>query len=190
MNNKEIAKLNGSESIISKLTSLTDNERWWNELNSSTPPKQALGELNRVVHIKAQYVEYLLDKLFPDWSFVPVDRGVIANSVYYEGLLRVISPINGELIERVGIGAVPIQVKKGSKSMDIENINPMAIQKNLPAAKTYALKNAAKSLGSLFGRHLNRDMQMDFNLYDTEEGKGNKYKSLMQEIDDRNGSND
>ena len=46
--------------------------------------------------------------------------------------------------------------------MDVTQIKADAIQKGLPAAKAMAVKNAAQSLGVVFGRDLNRDTNDEF----------------------------
>ena len=105
------------------------------------------------------YIEQMLDLIDPCWSFLPVDRGVYGNSFIYEGLLELTHPLTGDKIRRTGIGAVPIELdaKRATSAIDFEHINPKAMHKNVPAARSYALKNAAQSIGDIFGRNLNRN---------------------------------
>jgi len=86
------------------------------------------------------------------WEFVPAGKGaeVLVNSVVYNGILRVFHPVANQWISRAGTGAVPIQINSDGTPQD------KAVQKAVGAAKTYAFKNAAKSLGKRFGRDLNR----------------------------------
>jgi hypothetical protein len=69
-------------------------------------------------------------------------------------------------IERIGVGATQIQLRSETgedgkkKPVDVTDVSkkiPNTVQKDLPHAKAEAIKNAAKSLGRLFGRDLNRD---------------------------------
>jgi len=82
---------------------------------------------------------------------------VIANSLTYSIDLEVLHPVLGIWIKRNGVGAVPIQLQKGQKEMNFSTINTFAIQKGLPSAKSFALRNAIQSLGDYFGRGLNRE---------------------------------
>jgi hypothetical protein len=74
----------------------------------------------------------------------------MANSVLVYGTLSIFNPITGRQRNLDGVGAWPIQLKSGSKPLEIENIIQDAIQKNAPAAESLALKNAASKLGKLF----------------------------------------
>lgn len=156
------------------------NEMEFHKLLSKSPKKLA----KKHPQINAQYlpvgiIEQMLDAIFPSWSFERVDSGILANSVFYEGVLTVQSPHNGKIFKRTGVAAIPIQLGKGSKPMEIENIVATAIQKNLPTAKSVALKNAAQSLGNLFGRSLNRDDEAPdmTNLWES----GSSYSKLLDE---------
>jgi hypothetical protein len=82
----------------------------------------------------------------------------VLNSLVVVITLKVVLP-NGFIVTRPGIGCVPIELKKGSDLMTEETINKMALQKNFPSAKSFALSNAAQSLGEYFGRNLNRKEQ-------------------------------
>ena len=80
----------------------------------------------------------------------------------YTVVLRVQEPTTLEWIEMDGLGAVPIQVAKGSNPMAFDAIIPNAVQKNLPAAESFALKDAAEKLGKVFGSDLNRKDEIAF----------------------------
>ena len=58
--------------------------------------------------------------------------------------------------------AVPIQVKSCSNPTAFDAIIPNAVQKNLPAAESFALKDAAEKLGKVFGGDLNRKDEIAF----------------------------
>ena len=69
--------------------------------------------------------------------------------------MRVFNPIAGGWLSYPGVGAVPIELKGGSDPTDFSQINPKALHKNVPAALSFAISNAAKKIGKLFGSHLN-----------------------------------
>ena len=120
----------------------------------------------------------MLDAIFPGWSWERTNTQIMANSIVYEGILTVKNPHNSKEYKRAGAAAIPTQLSKGSQPMQIENIVTTAIQKNLPTAKSVALKNAAQSLGDLFGRSLNRDDELPdmTNLWEKSE-----YKNLLED---------
>lgn|SRR3990167_1476688 len=126
----------------------------------------------KVDYLPVGKIEMLLDQIFGVWDFTVVDYKLIGNAVTVHIKLKVKNPKTGEWIERDGLGAVPLELeateynqdgtvkKQGAKhACDFEKLNRMAIMKNLPAAKSFALKDAADTLGNLFGRSLNRDKE-------------------------------
>ena len=113
-------------------------------------------------YIPIEKVEYLLRSVFQFWEWKVVDFRVIANSIAVHGRLRVLHPVTNEWLEYDGLGAVDIQLKSGSNPTDFGSIVPGAIQKNLPAAESYALKDAAEKIGTIFGGSLNRKDETEF----------------------------
>lgn len=90
------------------------------------------------------------------WSVDITHTAVIANELEVLISLSVFHPVHQVWIRRAGAAAVPIQQDRGAGVMEIEKKKKVAIQKNLPAALALAVKNAAKTLGPHFGRHLNK----------------------------------
>lgn len=152
-------------------------------------------------------VEMLLDIIFGHWNFEVIDYKILANSVSVHIRLTVINPLTKITIVRDGLGAVPLELeattyekdgggnikkdqstgepiikKQGAKNaIDFEYLNRMAVMKNLPAAKSFALKDAADTLGNLFGRNLNRKEKEEFiDMYN-----GQKYTSFNQSVKDK-----
>lgn len=160
---------NGIKIANSKKLQLAKSRTKLQEILSSDPPKQYIKSRDGLKYVDIEYLHTMLDSVFQLWSFTPVDRGVMANSVFYEGLLTVKCPFTGDEFQRSGIGAVPIQLQKGAGPMQIEKINSTAIHKNLPAAKAYAFKNAVKSLGNFFGRNLDGEQDYPISEVYTEE---------------------
>jgi len=123
-------------------------------------------------YIPIGIIEILLIKIFKSYSIEVVNYGMLLNAVACHVRLTVVSPVNGEKNTLDGVGAVEVQTIKdsGALKLDMSNINRGAIMMSLPAAKSFAIKDAAEHLGRLFGRDLNRkeadtlQFQMDANL--------------------------
>lgn len=113
-------------------------------------------------YIPIERIEYLLRSIFQQWEWKVNDFKVIANAICVHGTLRVKHPVTDEWLQYDGLGAVDIQTSKGSSPTDFSSIVSGAIQKNLPAAETYALKDAAEKLGEIFGGSLNRKDEIQF----------------------------
>jgi hypothetical protein len=70
--------------------------------------------------------------------------------------LHYLNPTTGQWQYHDGVGAVGVQTNAGASASDLSAIKQDAIMKALPAAKSYAVKDAAENLGSIFGANLNR----------------------------------
>lgn len=116
-----------------------------------------------VKYIPIGRIEALLTVLFIRWHVEIRQVQVIANSVvvtvrlYYQDVLS-----NAELWQD-GVGAAPIQTDSGSGAMDWNHTKSDAVMKAVPAAESYAVKDAAEKIGKIFGKDLNRADQI---LYD------------------------
>jgi len=119
-----------------------------------------------VKYVPIDKVEYLLTKIFGGYQVEVVDYKQLANSVSVHVRLTVINPIDGSKIVNDGLGAVAIQVDKGESAANLGAIKSDAIMKALPAAKSYAIKDAAEQLGQLFGGNLNRKETISFESHD------------------------
>lgn len=114
-------------------------------------------------YIPIAVIEKRLDEIYAGlWSVEDCNIQVVANSVLCTLSLKVVHPIAKFEIRRAGVGAIPIQLNKGEKEMSFSTIKSDAIRKNAPAAKSQALRNAAQSLGMIFGRSLNREDVADY----------------------------
>lgn len=155
-----------------------------NTLLNQSPPRDWLR-----VHKGNQYqpidrVKNSLTTVFLeyDWSIKTVQ--IVANSILVTGSLSVVNPITGRPRCVDGIGAWPIQLAKGSKPLEIENIVQDAIQKNAPAAESLALKNAASKLGKLFS---DGQSEVDFNpMYSREVPLDEIKKSQQKQSENEN----
>ena len=116
-----------------------------------------------IQYLPIERVEALLTVLFIRWHVEVRQVQVIANSVvvtvrlFYQDVLS-----NAELWQD-GVGAAPIQTDSGAGAMDWNATKSDAVMKAVPAAESYAVKDAAEKIGKIFGKDLNRADQI---LYD------------------------
>jgi hypothetical protein len=148
----------GDISIQGKLNAL-------NVLLNQNPPKSWQKQhpiAKSVVYIPIDKVEFLLTKIFITW-FVEVKAvQVIANSAVVTIRLHYENPITLEMCWTDGVGAAPIHTKSGAGAMDWNAVQADSVMKAVPAAKSYAVKDAAECLGKIFGKDLNRKDTMAY----------------------------
>jgi len=114
------------------------------------------GQNQPLEYISVEKVKQLLTQIFQVWESEIVDYKALFNAVSVQVRLRVKNPLTGEWITHDGVGAVDVQTAKGASAADLSQINASAVMKALPAAASYALKNAAEKLGAIFGGHLQK----------------------------------
>jgi hypothetical protein len=124
------------------------------------------------------HVETTLDEMFfGHWRTENFKWERMANEVVGSIDLIVIHPISGYEIRRSGAASIVIMVDKAPQNiqgternrwaLNAENKKSNALDLAFPKLKTECIKNAAISLGKLFGRDLNRnniDIYKPFNL--------------------------
>lgn len=152
---KEIEQ--GEMSVPGKLNAL-------NVLLNQEPPKPWLKKQNGVTHLPIDKVKFMLTKIFVEWNETIKDVKVLANSVVVTITLNYRNPITGDWCQMDGIGAAPINTAKGANAMDWGNIIHDSVHKCVGAADAYALKNAAKKIGRIFGGDMGKDDLLDFGL--------------------------
>lgn len=137
-------------------------------------------------YIPIDKVEFLLTRIFQEWRHEVISYGPLFNSIAVHVRVHYRNPITGEWSFHDGLGAVDVQVQKGSSPADLAKINYGAIQKGLPAAESYALKDAAEKLGKLFGKDLNRRDAIAFSLTysDPDESDEKESVDVVQTISD------
>ena len=138
-----------------KYTNISD----FNALVMSSPRKEWV-KTNKysqnAKYLPIRIVEELLTGVFPFWQVEQVgEPKILANSIVISVQLKVFNPLLGQWLSFAGVGAVPIEMQSGSSPTDFTKINPKALHKNVPAALSFAVNNAAKKIGKLFGSHLN-----------------------------------
>ena len=170
---KEVAKPNALPSIVD----LYNDVEWaakQNDLNrllNQEPSPKWIKQhpfVKDLKYLPIDRVEWLLTNIFLKWWVSVKECKVIANSVQVTLTLYAIDPITGTTLQQDGIGCVDIQTAKGAEATDFNKITPFAVMKAAPAAKSYAIKDAAENFGKLFGKDLNRK---DFIAYTNLDGK-------------------
>jgi hypothetical protein len=117
------------------------------------------------------YVEMTLDELyFGLWNTYNYKWSAITNEVQGSIILEVMHPVTGKPVRRVGAASIVITVDSLDKdakdgmtksernlyALNPENKKPNALDLGFPKLKAECLKNAAQSLGKVFGRDINR----------------------------------
>lgn len=128
----------------------------------NTTPRKSWVKTNKfsqnAKYLPIGIVEELLSGIFPFWQVEQHgEPKILGNSIVISVNLKVFHPLLGQWLSYAGVGAVPIEVEKDAHPTDFTKINSKALHKNVPAALSFAVNNAAKKIGKLFGSHLNRD---------------------------------
>lgn len=108
-------------------------------------------------YISIERIETLLTQVFQQWYVEILNCGQLAQSIFCVVRLHYYHPITQEWRFQDGVGAMDLQTQKDCSPADLSKIVSGAVQKGLPAAKSYAIKDAAQHLGKLFGKDLNRE---------------------------------
>jgi hypothetical protein len=115
-------------------------------------------------YLPIEKVEYLLTKIFKNWSVEVLKTGMLMNAVECTVRVHYYNPATDKMEFVDGVGACELQTKKesGALKMDMSNVNRGAVSMALPIAKTFAIKDATGHLGKIFGRDLNRKDTIPF----------------------------
>ena len=138
-----------------------------NLLLNQQPKKEWVKEhpfAKNVKYIPIERVEFMLTKIFQQWKVEVLAEWQMFNSVYVRVRLHYLNPVNGQWQFHDGLGAVGVQTDKGASASDLSAIKQDAIMKALPAAESYAVKDAAEKLGTLFGKNLNRKDVIEYTM--------------------------
>lgn len=153
-NNKLAKQENGKLSLYDK-----KSEGFVRLLNLEPNPAEikvnaAAGNSN---YLPISHIEMQLDELFQGlWQMRSFTYSVVANEIVGSLELGVFHPVLQDWIWRTGAAAVMIQQRKGSDITDISAKHKNTLVKDFPHLKAECMKNAARSLGRIFGRDLNR----------------------------------
>lgn len=138
-----------------------------------------------VVYLPIDKIETMLDMIFQQWRVEILSISQLAQSICCTIRLHYLNPITKEWSYHDGVGAVPLKTDKGFSAADLSHIKSDAVATGAPAAKSFAIKDAAEHLGKLFGRDLNRkDAVAYMNLYAPEEVDWKKELGGAETLDD------
>lgn len=107
-------------------------------------------------YIPIDKVEYLLRKIFKSYRIEITGQGTAFNGVWVTVRVHYFNPALNEMSWSDGIGSVQLQTAKGTSPADLANINNGALAMAFPAAKSYAIKDAAEMIGNIFGANVSR----------------------------------
>lgn len=163
-----------------------------NLLLNQTPPVNWVKKhpfAKGVEYIPIEKVEFMLTRIFQEWRVEVMGWQALFNSVAVHIRLHYRNPVSGEWSYHDGLGAVGVQTDAGASAAELDKIKSDAIMKALPAAESYAVKDAAEKLGKLFGKDLNRKDVIAFRGAYAENGQTIELVSNEQLEDLSNGLN-
>jgi len=134
-------------------------------LNNEPDPKEfEKTPDNKASFLPVSFIEMTLDEIFlGQWEVSDVQYSQIFNEVVGTGILTVWHPITGRPLKRVGFGAVVITQDKDASIADFNMTKKKnALDLAFPKLKAEITKNAAQTLGKIFGRDINRKQKDSF----------------------------
>lgn len=137
-------------------------ERFQKALNTPPEPKEVKENAHNAgaKYLPISFIEMTLDEMFFGlWETTDFRWQVMGNEVVGSLTLRVFHPVEKIWISRVGAAAAMIRQAKGAKITDIDAKLHNALGMDFPHLKADCLTNAARSLGKMFGRDLNRKFE-------------------------------
>ena len=141
-------------------------EKFTKVLNNK-PKAEHIKKRQGAAYLPISQIENELDRLFTGlWQTENFNYVINGGSVSVSIELKVYNPVAKIWLTRCGVGAALIRNSKNALEMD------------LPHAKADAIKNAAKSLGDIFGRNLTRK---DSDTTEYEPALLNRLKALNNE---------
>lgn len=142
------------------------------------PPKPEWVKIHPITqepYIPIERIEWLLINVVVRYKVEILDVKQIANSVTITVRLHYFDHVFNEWTFHDGVGSAPLQTDKGKGAVNWDYIKSNAVQIGAPAAKSYAVKDAAEQIGKLFGKDLNRKEIMNF------ENLKEKFKSFKED---------
>lgn len=129
-----------------------------------------VAELDKTPDGKAQtlpisFIEMTLDEIFlGQWETTEPTYQQVFNEVVGSLVLTVWHPVTNRPIRRVGFASVVITQDKDAQIQDFNTTKKKnALDMSFPKLKAEMTKNAAQTLGKVFGRDLNRKKKDVFN---------------------------
>lgn len=169
--NKSLVKIVGDQVQLEKLVK---RDQFLQVVNTDPPAAWVKDHpfAKGVKYIPIERVELLLTRIFQEWRVEVQREGQLANSLYVTVRLHYLDPIDGQWRWQDGVGAAPIKTDKGETAANMAAIKSDAVMTGLPAAESFAVKDAAEKIGRLFGKDINRKDVAGFTpSYDTQSAK-------------------
>ena len=178
-----LTKINGG-SLMTEATlnagKLTAAENFLKKLNEAPPDNELRPTPDgRARTLPISFVQMKLDEIYVgQWGTSELKLTIFGNEIIGNLVLWVIHPITGLRIERPGtaavqitVDAVPEDIKRDPKAknawaLDMQNKKPNALYLAAPKLKSECIKNAATTLGKVFGRDINRKAE-DVDTYES-----------------------
>ena len=161
----EVAKIPSLSELV-KDTEMSLKENALMVILNQEPPKEWLKDHPMIPgyrYLPIERVEYLLTRIFGKWWVEIKNVQQVANSMVVTVRVHVINPLTGEVDWQDGVGAQSIQTDKGAGAMDWNAAKADGVQKAVPSAETYAIKDACDKFGKIFGKDVSRKNQINYN---------------------------
>lgn len=161
-----------SSKILPKIHDLYANKELaskQSELNTllNSKPNPAWIKIHEGInYIPIGIIEYLLTAIYLKWWVEIKNIQVVANSIVTTIRLHYQDPITEVWAHTDGVGAAPIQTKKGASATDFTEVLTYSVQKAAPSSESFAIKDAAEKLGNIFGKDINRQHVLDYSPLD------------------------
>jgi hypothetical protein len=161
-----------------------------NDLNvylNTTPPDGWIKKhpiVSNVKYLPIERIEWLLTRIFFRWYIEIVESKIVANSITVTVRLFYLDRLSdsGNYLHQDGVGAAPLQTDKGAGAIEFDKIKNDAVMKALPAAESYAIKDAAEKIGRLFGKDLNRKDDIGYDILSGQIERETKHEEIFSEI--------
>ena len=170
--NKEVEKIKKERK---KAVSIEEKLMQFNMLLDHEPPKEWIKvnkNFQNSKYIPIRIVEALLKSVFGAYQVLEASpHVVISDCIVYSVHLKVWHPVLKDWLIYSGIGGAPLHTAATGISI--------ALHGNAPMARAYAITNAAKSIGKLFGSSLNNLEDEMIDVYNPEFKKIKKTKGSV-----------
>lgn len=136
----------------------------WLKSHPTATVKEKDGTTRPYMYLPIERVEYLLTRIFFKWKVEIKNAQLIGNSVVVVIRLHYFNPVSNEWDYQDGIGATPLQTDAKAGAIEFDKLKSAAVMMAAPAAESYAVKDAAEKIGSIFGKNLNRADRMSYDI--------------------------
>jgi hypothetical protein len=161
----EVVKIPSLSELVTD-TEMTLKQNALMVILNQEPPKEWLVNHPMITgyrYLPIERVEYLLTRIFGKWWVEIKNVQQVANSMVVTVRVHVVNPLTGEVDWQDGVGAQSIQTDKGAGAMDWNAAKADGVQKAVPSAETYAIKDACDKFGKIFGKDVSRKNQISYN---------------------------